>query len=533
MVPRKEKIVKEREEEFRPSDWLTDVIPRKFQYVPQMGDDVMYFKQGHKLYLLAVKKHNVYKFDIRKNQPWHLNQNLREQEHMKIVGIKYEVRPPRLCCLKMAYVDPETGKPTKNSLTFKYHDMPDVIDFIVLKQSYDTAMRRKWKAGDRFRSIIDDAWWFGTIVCQSPYEAIYPDSMFQCFIVIWDTGETDKLSPWDMEPVDHNHLLAHNESSVPVQPEELESLVYTPRVGEWPSCGRDAECDRIAHGMESIIQHCITEQFLTLVDLNVFPIYGIIIEYLIDLNTIKSRLENRFYRRVSALQFDIRYIEHNAKAFNEPGTSIVKSARIVTEALLRFTSDTDCTDPMPILNQLCHREKVGGVSSGSETEDTSSNNRLMHSDDDQPGTSTWRKSASPVNKTPDSWKSKCLNLLESVFQCEDSSPFRFPVDPDELPGYFDIIEHPMDLSTMKKRLLRDQYSNPNSLFKDFRLIISNSRTFNTNKDSRIYAMTLRLSALIEEKMKDIISGWNSAVKQKKSSPRLSQSNYSSKTERSV
>ena len=43
-----------------------------------------------------------------------------EQEHMKIVGIKYEVRPPRLCCLKMAYLDPETGKPTKNSFTVKY-----------------------------------------------------------------------------------------------------------------------------------------------------------------------------------------------------------------------------------------------------------------------------------------------------------------------------------------------------------------------------------------------------------------------------
>lgn len=37
--------------------------------------------------------------------------------------------------------------------------------------------------GDRFRSMIDDAWWFGTIASQSPYEAIYPDSMFQCFIV--------------------------------------------------------------------------------------------------------------------------------------------------------------------------------------------------------------------------------------------------------------------------------------------------------------------------------------------------------------
>lgn len=87
-----------------------------------------------------------------------------------------------------------------------------------------------------------------------------------------------------------------NETWIPVQPEELRSLMYTPVEGEWPPFGRDAECDRIAHGLESVMQHSIAEQFLTPVDLNVFPIYGIIIEYLIDLTTIKSRLENRFYR---------------------------------------------------------------------------------------------------------------------------------------------------------------------------------------------------------------------------------------------
>lgn len=40
---------------------------------------------------------------------------------------------------------------------------------------------------DRFRSVIDDAWWFGTIVCQEPYQPEYPDSLFQCFKVRWET----------------------------------------------------------------------------------------------------------------------------------------------------------------------------------------------------------------------------------------------------------------------------------------------------------------------------------------------------------
>lgn len=42
-------------------------------------------------------------------------------------------------------------------------------------------------ADDRFRSVIDDAWWSGTIVCQEPYQSEYPDSLFQCFKVRWET----------------------------------------------------------------------------------------------------------------------------------------------------------------------------------------------------------------------------------------------------------------------------------------------------------------------------------------------------------
>ena len=37
--------------------------------------------------------------------------------------------------------------------------------------------------GDRFRSIIDDAWWFGTVLSQEPYQPQYPDSHFQCYVV--------------------------------------------------------------------------------------------------------------------------------------------------------------------------------------------------------------------------------------------------------------------------------------------------------------------------------------------------------------
>lgn len=45
-------------------------------------------------------------------------------------------------------------------------------------------------------------------------------------------------------------------------------------------------------------------------------------------------MENRFYRRLAAVQFDARYVASNAEKFNEEGSDIVRSAQIITEILL-------------------------------------------------------------------------------------------------------------------------------------------------------------------------------------------------------
>lgn len=56
-------------EAFRPTEWLSEVIPRKAPYYPQMGDEVMYFRQGHQMYLNAVRAKNVYEVGPR-SEPW-------------------------------------------------------------------------------------------------------------------------------------------------------------------------------------------------------------------------------------------------------------------------------------------------------------------------------------------------------------------------------------------------------------------------------------------------------------------------------
>ncbi|MEQ2194032.1 hypothetical protein XENOCAPTIV_021435, partial [Xenoophorus captivus] len=72
------------------------------------------------------------------------------------------------------------------------------------------------------------------------------------------------------------------------------------------------------------------------VDLQAYPTYCTVVAYVTDLSTIRERLVNRFYRRLSSLMWEVRYIEHNAQTFNEPGSFIVTTAKFVSDLMLAF-----------------------------------------------------------------------------------------------------------------------------------------------------------------------------------------------------
>uniref|UniRef100_F6WHU8 Bromodomain and WD repeat domain containing 1 n=1 Tax=Ornithorhynchus anatinus TaxID=9258 RepID=F6WHU8_ORNAN len=446
--------------EFHPPVWITDTTLRKSPFVPQMGDEVIYFRQGHEAYVEAVRRNNIYELNPCK-EPWK-KMDLRDQELVKIVGLRYEVGPPTLCCLKLAFIDPATGKIMDKSFSLKYHDMPDVIDFLVLRQFYDEARQRNWQARDRFRSIIDDAWWFGTVLSQEPYQPQYPDSHFQCYSVKWDNTEVEKLSPWDMEPIPENVDPPEElGASISVTSDELEKLLYKPQKGEWGQKSRDEEY--------------IAAAFAGPVDLCTYPKYCTVVAYPTDLYTIRMRLINRFYRRISALVWEVRYIENNARTFNEPESAIARSAKKITDQLLKFINDQNCTN----IAELC-----------------------CTTDDEQD------IFAADMNN----WKKQCKELMNLIFQCEDSEPFRQPVDLVEYPDYRDIIDTPMDFGTVRETLEAGNYDSPLELCKDIRLIFSNAKAYTPNKRSKIYSMTLRLSALFEEKMRRISSDFRISQK---------------------
>ncbi|TMW64714.1 hypothetical protein Poli38472_011594 [Pythium oligandrum] len=93
---------------------------------------------------------------------------------------------------------------------------------------------------------------------------------------------------------------------------------------------------------------------------------------------------------------------------------------------------------------------------------------------------------------------KCMRLHERLAAHELSYPFLEPVDPVvmNLPTYFDIIQSPMDLSTMYTKLTTGQYDSPDDYRDDMVLMFENAIEFNkgdTHEDS-VGEMAKRLLA---------------------------------------
>ncbi|CAF1028024.1 unnamed protein product [Didymodactylos carnosus] len=106
-----------------------------------------------------------------------------------------------------------------------------------------------------------------------------------------------------------------------------------------------------------------------------------------------------------------------------------------------------------------------------------------------------RLSKSPVKFTQEELRLKLEDVIHKMLATEVSYPFRQPVDPVALNilDYPLIITHPMDISTIHKKLLSAEYDNPFDFVDDMWLMFNNAWTYN-KKTTKIYKMCLEYVA---------------------------------------
>ncbi|XP_010520631.1 PREDICTED: histone acetyltransferase GCN5 isoform X2 [Tarenaya hassleriana] len=92
------------------------------------------------------------------------------------------------------------------------------------------------------------------------------------------------------------------------------------------------------------------------------------------------------------------------------------------------------------------------------------------------------------------------SLLKSLHDHVDAWPFKEPVDARDVPDYYDIINDPVDMKTMSKRIESEQYYVTFDMFvADVRRMFNNARTYNS-PDTIYYKCATRLEAHFQSKV---------------------------------
>lgn len=99
---------------------------------------------------------------------------------------------------------------------------------------------------------------------------------------------------------------------------------------------------------------------------------------------------------------------------------------------------------------------------------------------------------------------QCEALLNRLMKHHHAPIFNEPVDivKHKVPHYFNVIKHPMDLGTIKSKLVSDQYSIPMEFAADVRLTFRNAMTFNP-PSHEVHGMADMLSKFFEMRWKQI------------------------------
>ncbi|XP_051979030.1 bromodomain-containing protein 1-like isoform X3 [Xyrauchen texanus] len=97
-------------------------------------------------------------------------------------------------------------------------------------------------------------------------------------------------------------------------------------------------------------------------------------------------------------------------------------------------------------------------------------------------------------------------VLDQLQERDQTKIFAQPVSIKEVPDYLDHIKHPMDFSTMRKRIDSHGYKNLDEFEDDFNLIINNCMKYNA-KDTTFYRAAVRLrdygGAILRKTRRDI------------------------------
>ena len=295
---------------------------------------MVYIPYAHRLYIDTVRTLGLYRQT--NHSKYVKNKFIDEKIFAKVIQITFEKHSNvRLTKLTLRLLEDKLE--TNYTFQVKFHDIDNVLDFIILRQTYDNSLCRNWKIGDSFRAIIEEKWWFGDIEAYN-YTENSAKTQFQALKIVWGNGTQDILSYWDLEPI-IGEVRQNKNISLDVSDEDRNNF-YISDAKEWPVFGKVEECKRIVDGLTQVME---LQEYKVLMDIlnQSNSKYVTEVPYPINLSIVRSRVENLFYRRQAAIKYDIKlFLKLIVKALDPKGTKVIlKNTRIILAVCLKFIDE--------------------------------------------------------------------------------------------------------------------------------------------------------------------------------------------------
>ncbi|KAG2174404.1 hypothetical protein INT43_004427 [Umbelopsis isabellina] len=272
--------------------------------------------------------------------------------------------------------------------------------------------------------------------------------------------------------------------------------------------------------MRNLKKHRDVGSFLHPVDtvkLNI-PHYNDIITQPMDLTTVDRKLNACEYENVEDFVYDVRLVFNNCYKFNGPESMISMLCQNVESAfekgLRQMPPSKEPTPPRmsPVSTDGEGKRKKGQARKAStppppirRISEDGRPRREIHPppSKDYPEPMTTFKRNPRKNDIQMKFCMQTLRELKKSKYKDINFPFLQPVDyvALKIPDYPTIIKHPMDLSTIEKKLNDGDYATPEEFEADIRLMFNNCYTYNPPA-LPVHNMGKQLEKIFDEKWKD-------------------------------
>ena len=215
---------------------------------------------------------------------------------------------------------------------------------------------------------------------------------------------------------------------------------------------------------EDKAQRPLASEFLKLPSRSAYPDYYKVIKRPMDLNNIQVRVKNNAYKTWDDFQQDMRLIWANACQYNLPDSQIVRDALALKRGFqlhIKAVAAAATIDARLVPAQQPPQSRLGPASLKAT------------------GLRVIAKRERPKSELSE----KMARTLTRILECRDGVRQRaqmFLQLPSRaaMPEYYDVIQQPMDLETVRRKLDTGKYRSFDGFAADVALVFNNAVTYN-------------------------------------------------------